>query len=61
MASDDCESRSGETEDTGPASDDSERMKVAAAAAIVGITFDFGVSSVLKAHITSMENNTCYF
>jgi hypothetical protein len=55
--SDDCKSRSGDYGDTESTSDDSEHVKVAAA---VGITFDFGVSDVGKAHIMSMENNTRY-
>jgi hypothetical protein len=54
---DDCESRSGGTEGIEFTSDDSQRVKVAAAAAVVGITFDFGASGVGKARITSMENN----
>jgi hypothetical protein len=59
--SDDCESRSGGSEDTESASDDSERTKVVVAAAAAGITFNFEASCVGKAHITSMENNSRYF
>jgi hypothetical protein len=32
-----------------------------AAAVAAGITYDFGVSSVMKARIGSMENYACYF
>jgi hypothetical protein len=56
-----CESRSDDTEDIESASDDSERVKVVARAAVAGITYDFGVSGVAKARVTSRENNTRYF
>jgi hypothetical protein len=36
-----CESRSDDTEDIESASDDSERVKVVARAAVAGITYDF--------------------
>jgi hypothetical protein len=56
-----CESRSDNTEDIESASDDSERVKVVARAATAGITYDFGVSGVAKARVTSRENNARYF
>jgi hypothetical protein len=59
--SDNYKSRSCNSEETESASDDLERVKVAAPATTAGITFDFGASGVRKARITSMENNTRYF
>jgi hypothetical protein len=49
--SDNYKSRSCNSEETESASDDLERVKVAAPATTAGITFDFG----------AMENNTRYF
>jgi hypothetical protein len=47
---DDCESRSGDSEGSETASNDSERLKVAAVvAAVAGITCDFSVCGVMKA------------
>jgi hypothetical protein len=57
----DRESHSGSSGGTTSDSDESSRTKVAAAAAAVGITYDFGISAVGKACITSLECNTCYF
>jgi hypothetical protein len=54
-AESDCESRSSNSEDSENASSNSERLKVEAAAAATGITYDFGASSVTKVHIGSME------
>jgi hypothetical protein len=54
----DHESRSGSSGGTASDSDESSRTKVAVA---VGITYDFGISAVGKACITSLECNTRYF
>jgi hypothetical protein len=59
--SDDCESQSGNFEDTTSESDESERAKVAATTAAGGITFDFGLSNMGKACVTSLETYTHYF
>jgi hypothetical protein len=52
----DCESQSSNSEDSKTAFDDSGCLKVAAVAATVGITYDFGASSIVKVHIGSLEN-----
>jgi hypothetical protein len=36
-------------------------LKVAAAAALPGISYDFGSSTIMKARLASLENNTHYF
>jgi predicted hydrocarbon binding protein len=36
-------------------------MKIGAEAALVGISYDFGQSTVTKAHIASLESFACYF
>jgi hypothetical protein len=36
-------------------------VKVAAAAALARMTYDFGPSGVMKVRIMSMENYACYF
>jgi hypothetical protein len=59
--SDDCESWSEGSGDTTCESDDSSHAKVAVAAAAVGITFDFVLSNMGKARITSLETCACYF
>jgi hypothetical protein len=59
--SDYCYGRSGSSEDTKTASDDSKCAKVAAMAVAAGITFDFSAFGVGKVRIALMENNTCYF
>jgi uncharacterized cupin superfamily protein len=59
--SNDCESRFGGSGDAACKSDNSSRAKVDATAATAGITFDFGLSTVGKSRITSMETCTCYF
>jgi hypothetical protein len=59
--SDDYESRSGGSEDTACESEGSNRTKVAAATMAAGITFDFGLLKVGKAHITSLENCHTWF
>jgi hypothetical protein len=59
--SDDCESWSGGSEDSEIASNDSERLKVVVPATAAGITYDFRVFSVVKAHIALMDNNVHYF
>jgi hypothetical protein len=60
-AESDRESRSGDYGDSETASDNSRCLKVAATATLAGISFDFGPSSIIKAHVGSMENYACYF
>jgi hypothetical protein len=55
------ESRSGDSGDSETASDSSGRLKVLAAAALAGISYDFGLSSVTKVRVRSMENYAHYF
>jgi hypothetical protein len=57
----DRESQSSDFGDSETASDNSVRLKVAAAAALAGISYDFGPSTIMKAHLRSLENNTHYF
>jgi hypothetical protein len=57
----DCESQSGGSEDSETAFDNLECLKVAVAAVVAGITFNFRTSGVVKAWIVSMENYVCYF
>jgi hypothetical protein len=60
-AESDCKSQSGDSGDSETASNNSGCLKVAAAAALVGITYDFGPSSVTKGHVGSMESYARYF
>jgi hypothetical protein len=55
------ESRSRGSDGEASESEESSQTKVAAAAAAVGITFDFGPSTVKKARIASLESCTHYF
>jgi hypothetical protein len=57
----DHESRSGDSGDNETASDNSGRLKVLAAAALAGISYDFGLLGVTKTCIRSMENYAHYF
>jgi hypothetical protein len=57
----DRESRYGDSRDSEMASDNSGRLKVAASAALAGISYDFGPSKITKTHIGSMENYAHYF
>jgi hypothetical protein len=60
-AESDHESRSGDSRDSETAFDNFGRLKVLAAAALAGISYDFGLSGVMKARIRSMENYAHYF
>jgi hypothetical protein len=57
----DYESRSGDSGSTTFESDESSWTKVAAAAAVVGIVYDFGLSTIGKARITFLESCVHYF
>jgi hypothetical protein len=57
----DRESQSSDFGDSETASDNSVRLKVAATAALAGISYDFGPSTIMKARLGSLENNTHYF
>jgi hypothetical protein len=57
----DCESRSGDSSDSDTASDNSAHLKVVATAALVGISYEFGPSTITKARLASLENNAHYF
>jgi hypothetical protein len=60
-AKSDRESRSRDSRDSETAYEDSGRLKVAAAATLAGITYDFGSSNITKARVASMENYMRYF
>jgi hypothetical protein len=49
--------RSGDSVDTASKSDSSRHMKVVAAAATMGITFDFGVSNVGRTHVAELATH----
>jgi hypothetical protein len=55
------ESQSGDSEDSETASDNSGRLKVAAAVALAGISYDFGLSNIMTTHVGSMESYARYF
>jgi hypothetical protein len=55
------ESQSDDSGDSGTASNNSRRLKVAVAAALAEINYDFGLLGVMKAHVGSMENYARYF
>jgi hypothetical protein len=56
-----CESQSGDFRDSKTASDNSRRLKVAAAATLARISYNFGQSTVRKTCLTSMESYAHYF
>jgi hypothetical protein len=57
----DRKSRSGNSGDSKTTFDNSGRMKVAVVAALAGISYDFGQSTITKTRLTSMESYTSYF
>jgi hypothetical protein len=57
----DHESQSGDSKDSETSSDSSTRLKVAAAAALAGITYYFGQSTVMKTRLGSLGNHGHYF
>jgi hypothetical protein len=57
----DHESQSGDSGDIKTASDNSRRLKVAAAAALARISYDFGPSKITKTLIWLMESYAHYF
>jgi hypothetical protein len=60
-AESDPESQSGNSGDNETASDNSGHVKVATMAALVGISYDFGQSNIMKTRIGLMESYTRYF
>jgi hypothetical protein len=57
----DRESQCDDSGDSETASDNYGRLKVVDVAALVGISYDFGLSIVTKTRLTSMESYTHYF
>jgi hypothetical protein len=57
----DHESQSGDSEDSETGSDTSTCLKVAAAAALAGITYNFGQSTMMKTHLVTLRNHGHYF
>jgi hypothetical protein len=57
----DRDSQSGDSEESGSGSDTASCLKVAAKADLAGVTYDFGQSTMTKAHLTSLESNGHYF
>jgi hypothetical protein len=55
-AESDRECQSSDSEDSETASDNSRRLKVAAAVALAGISYDFGQSNITKTNLGSMES-----
>jgi hypothetical protein len=60
-AESDRESRSGDFGDNESASDNSRSLKVAAVTTLAEITYNFGMSGIMKACVVLMENYTHYF
>jgi hypothetical protein len=60
-AESDCESKSSDSGDSEAASDKFGHLKVMAAAALAGISYNFGLSNIKKTHVGSMESYTHYF
>jgi hypothetical protein len=52
---------SGDTSDSGNASDNDGHVKIGAEVALAGMGYDFGQSKVTRARITSLENSAHYF
>jgi hypothetical protein len=57
----DCERWFDDSRDNETTSNNSGCLKVAAAAALAGISYDFGPSKIMKTHIGSMESYAHYF
>jgi hypothetical protein len=57
----DHESQSGDSEESESGSDTATRLKVAATAALAGVTYDVGQSTMTKTCLTSLKNNSNYF
>jgi hypothetical protein len=60
-AESDCESQSSDSSCNETASDNSRHVKVVAIATLARISYDFGQSTITKAHLGSLENNVRYF
>jgi hypothetical protein len=60
-AESDRESQSGGFGGRETASDNSARLKVSATSALAGISYDFGLSTIMKVCLTSLENTGRYF
>jgi hypothetical protein len=57
----DRDSQSGDSVESGSGSDIASCLKVAAKAALAGVTYDFGQSTMTKAHLASLKSNGHYF
>jgi hypothetical protein len=57
----DQESQSGCSSDSETSFDKGKRVKVGAAAALTGISYDFGLLTVARTRIGSLESYNCYF
>jgi hypothetical protein len=60
-AKSDCGSQSGDSGNNETASDNSRHVKVAGAATLAGISYNFGLSTITKTRLGSLENNARYF
>jgi hypothetical protein len=60
-AESDRKSQFGDSGDSETASDNSGCLKVAAAAALARITYDFGQSTMMKTHLGSLKSYAHYF
>jgi hypothetical protein len=60
-ATSDHESQPGDSEEGESGCDITTRLNVAAEAALVGVTYDFGQSTMTKAHHVSLGSNDHYF
>jgi hypothetical protein len=57
----DHESQSRDSEDSGTSFDTSMHLKVVVVVALVGITYDFGQSTMTKTHLGSLRNHSRNF
>jgi hypothetical protein len=60
-ADSDCEIQSGDFGDNETTFDNSGHLKVVVAAALAGISYDFGSSKITKSRIGPMESYALYF
>jgi hypothetical protein len=60
-AGSDPENQSGGCGDSETASDDGGRVKIEAEAALAGINYDFGQSTITRAHLVSLVSVAHYF
>jgi hypothetical protein len=57
----DNESQSGGSEENERGSDHATHLKVAATAALAGVSYNFGQLTMMKTHLVSLRNNSHYF